>query len=142
MTDREFAHHAPRFERDVNTHGLRAALESFLDHYSEYRPRFDGMLVVRSLSVAVATKYGVTLKQIRSLSRTPIVTRARREVWCRLCASGYSVTQIAEWWHCDHSSVVAGRRVVREREPALFAEIEATRERPGLRLVADERQAA
>jgi chromosomal replication initiation ATPase DnaA len=66
-----------------------------------------------SLVLDVCKRRGVLLHELCGRSHRRSISQARQEVWARLRADperSYSLTDIAQLFHRDHSTVLAGVR--------------------------------
>jgi len=52
---------------------------------------------------------GISIKDIRSKSRKPLVANARKAFIYLACKCNYKLVPIAEYLHCDYSSVIHHR---------------------------------
>lgn len=59
----------------------------------------------------IARRHHVCFDDIASRCRTRAVVRGRRAVWHWMHHTiGYSLTEVARLWDCDHTTVMAGIR--------------------------------
>jgi hypothetical protein len=66
--------------------------------------------LVRKTVAEVSEQTGIGPKDIESNSKYPHIVRARRAVWKRLHAEGYSLNGIGRAWGCAHQIIRMGVR--------------------------------
>jgi len=73
---------------------------------------------------AVAAATGVTVAALDSITRSPVVARARYLIYALLCDTGYTCTAIGRWSGYSRQLVMRGIAIVRgccEETPELAA---------------------
>jgi chromosomal replication initiation ATPase DnaA len=67
------------------------------------------------IAVSVATERGVSLDDLRNASRVKPITNARQEAMLLMVEAGFTTTQVGRFLRRDHSTVVHGAQVARQR---------------------------